>query len=348
MTPRERVYRTLNFDHPDRAPRDLWMLPIARHEQGDAAIDAFCNRWPTDFVQCVAGKPRVLRSRGNPTEIGTCVDEWGCEFENIQAGHMGEVKAPLISDYALMDERLRPPVELLAVDVDAVNAFCRASDRFVFASGWGRLWERTQFLRGTENVMMDLAEDAPELHDLLGRVHTFYRDQLEVWAKTEVDALVLMDDWGSQRSLLISPAQWRRVFKPLYAEYGQIARAHGKKLFMHSDGYISDIYGDLIEIGVHAVNSQLFCMDIEEIGRRWRGKLTFWGEIDRQHILPFGRPEDAAAAVRRVWENLRPAATGGGVIAQFELCARCQMANANAVFEEWERLPAPTRQGGLQ
>ena len=54
----------------------------------------------------------------------------------------------------------------------------------------------------------------------------FYCDLLEKWAKTDVDALSFMDDWGSQRSLLISPAMWERMFLPMYREYIEIAHSH--------------------------------------------------------------------------------------------------------------------------
>ncbi len=100
---------------------------------------------------------------------------------------------------------------------------------------------------------------------------------------------------GAQRGLLISPKLWRGFYKPLYAEYCRIAHAAGKFVFFHSDGHIMEIYPDLIEIGVNAVNSQLFCMDIEEIGRRFKGQITFWGEIDRQNVLPFGTVDDVRA-----------------------------------------------------
>gem|GEM_PF-2457249 len=43
-------------------------------------------------------------------------------------------------------------------------------------------------------------------------------------------------------------------------------------------------------IGVDVLNSQLFCMDIEKLGEQFCGKVTFWGEIDRQRLLPFGTP----------------------------------------------------------
>ena len=155
-----------------------------------------------------------------------------------------------------------------------------------------------------------------------------------------MDALFVGDDWGSQNSLLISPQLWRRLFKPLYADYARIAHDAGKKLFMHSDGFILDIYEDLIEIGVDALNSQLFCMDIEAIGQRFAGRITFWGEMDRQYVLPFGTLDEVRAAVRRIVKNLyRPE---GGVIAQFEMTGGANLENAEAVFQAWDEFPLIT------
>lgn len=334
MTSRERVRRCLEFAKPDRVPRDLWMLPAAAARYGEA-FAAFCRRWPVDVAQCGVGRCRPRRAQGDPYQPGTATDDWGCVFVNLIPGVHGEVKEPILADWADL-ERILPPEELLTVDRDAVNAWCRGTEKFVFGSGWARLFERMQFLRGSENLLMDIAEESAEFFALRDLVHGFYRRQYEVWAQTEVDALVLMDDWGAQRSLLISPAQWRRLFKPCYAEYVRIAHDAGKKFFMHSDGYIFDIYEDLIDIGVDAINSQLFCMDIAEIGRRFGGRITFWGEIDRQHVLPHGTVAETRAAVRRVIDHLyRPE---GGVMAQFSFEGDTQMANAEAVFETWATL----------
>ena len=40
-TPRDLVYRTLNFDHPPPAPRELWTLPIAaeKYPREELTID---------------------------------------------------------------------------------------------------------------------------------------------------------------------------------------------------------------------------------------------------------------------------------------------------------------------
>jgi hypothetical protein len=156
-------------------------------------------------------------------------------------------------------------------------------------------------------------------------------DQLEIFG--------IGDDFAGNQGLLIQPKMWRELFKPLYAEYARIAKAGGKKLLMHSDGFILDIYEDLIEIGVDAINSQLFCMPIEEIGRRFKGRITFWGELDRQHVLPFGTVDEVRAAVRRVVDHLYSPA--GGVMAQFEFVPRSPMANADAAFQAWEEFTRP-------
>lgn len=65
------------------------------------------------------------------------------------------------------------------------------------------------------------------------------------------------DDWGSQRSLLIRPEMWRELFRPMYRDYIDIAKRHGKKIFIHSGGYIPDILPDLVEMGVGVINSRI-------------------------------------------------------------------------------------------
>jgi hypothetical protein len=120
----------------------------------------------------------------------------------------------------------------------------------------------------------------------------------------------------------------------MYREYCGMIHNAGKYVFFHSDGHIEAIYGDLIEVGVDAVNSQLFCMNIEELGHLYKGKVTFWGEIDRQHVLPLGTPEEVKAAVGRVRAALDDGR--GGVIAQCEWGKNNPKENIMAVFEAWE------------
>jgi hypothetical protein len=330
MTSRDIVRRTLEFAHPPRVPRELWALPIAteRYPKEHAEI---LRDFPPDFTAISGHERAVAPTHGNPHEIGEFTDEWGCTFTNIQRGVIGEVKEPLIRDWTTDPAHVHVPREWLTLDHDAINRDCAATEKFTFCGSCPRPFEQLQFLRGSEDTYLDLADPPTEMRAFLAEMHTFYCELFTLWCKTDIDAIRFMDDWGSQRSLLIAPALWREIFKPLYRDYAQIAHSHGKKIFMHSDGYIATVYPDLVEVGIDAVNSQLFCMGVETLAP-YAGKITFWGEIDRQHLLPDGTTTDIDRAVRSVHANLW---RGGGCIAQCEFGPAARPENVRQVFASW-------------
>lgn len=336
MNSKQLVYDTLEFRSPLRAPRHLWTLPWAeqRYPRQLAEIRA---KYPDDITSC----PAFLResspvARGDLNAWGEAVDEWGCLFTNIQQGVIGEVKQPLVAGEEWEDVgSVRFPTEVLTVDIAAANRFCAEhSHMFIMGGCCPRPFERLQFIRGTEALYMDLMDPPEALLAFIRKMHELYCEEMQLWAKTDVDALSFMDDWGGQQSLLINPTLWVKLFKPLYKDYIDIAHSHGKKAFMHSDGYILDIYPHLVELGLDALNSQVFCMGPENLSP-WRGKITFWGEMDRQHLLPNGTPEDITLAVRRIWDTLWQE---GGCIAQCEFGPGARCENVDAMFAAWQAL----------
>ncbi len=333
MNARERVIRALEFDFPDRPPRDLWYLPGVRLFRGQE-LNAILERYPSDFAAPCVKYGVSPRERGAEGRKGTYTDAWGCEWTAAEDGVCGEVKNPPLADWSAL-ENYRAPWEILdRVDFSQTNASCSSSTAFMRAGTGVRPFERMQFLRGSENLYVDLITGPEELFHLRDLIHAFNLRELELWAGTKVDAISFMDDWGAQSSLLIDPVLWRSFFKPLYRDYCDILKSAGKYVFFHSDGYIRPIIEDLIEIGVDALNSQLFCMDMEELGRTFKGRLTFWGEICRQRILPFADPAEVKAAVRRVRRALGD--VRGGVIAQCEWGNHDPSENIAAVFAAWE------------
>ncbi len=331
-TSRTLVYKTLEYDAPSRIPRDLWLLPWSWMHYPQA-VDELTRRFPSDFVGAPA-PGRVFTTSGDAYEVGNFIDEWGCIFTGNQRGVIGEVKEAAIKRWDDL-AGFKPPVGMLTFDHDAVNAFCKSSDKFVMAGCCPRPFERLQFLRTSAQVYLDLGEQTPELFELLKIIHEFYLKEMEAWAETDVDGFTFMDDWGAQQRLLIHPKMWRKIFKPLYKDYIDLAHARGKKIFMHTDGYTADIIPDMVELGLDAINSQLFLMDIEDLGRKFRGKITFWGEIDRQGLLPFGTTEEIDAAVRRVYNAFY---CQGGVIAQCEFSAGSKPENVMQVYQTWADL----------
>ena len=335
MTPRQRVCATLEFGGPDRLPRDLW---------GERCVGKFypdkwkrvLERFPLDFVRC----PAVLglSSRGSNLEYheGVRSDEWGSLWQSLDRGVSGEVIAPVLDGWEELAS-CEPPTEMLErPSIELVNSFCSSTDMFRLGEVGSGPFERLQFLRGVTNLYMDLADQPSELQKLIKLVHEFNLQHIRLWCLTDVDGITMGDDWGSQRSLLVSPQLWRKMFRPLYSEYFDLIHQSGKYVFFHSDGMIRPIFQDLIDIGTDAINAQLFCMDIEELGESFRGKVTFWGEIDRQFILPFGSEQDVRQAVRRAYNAL--AGDEGGQIAQTAWTIDTPTDNIMVAFDEWMRL----------
>lgn len=344
MTRRERVIKAIEFNSPDRVPRDLWWLPAVEMTQKEE-LENLLRRIPMDI-----GTPKFKagvsdRQKGQPTILvpgshppialprkGKYVDEWGSVWYVSEDGVVGEVKEPVLDDLSKID-KFSPPWEYLkSTDLSEVNRSCAENDKFMLSDICARPFERMQFIRGTQNFLMDLAYGSKEVFKLRDMVHEYNLKHIKMWLKTEVDGIFMMDDWGAQSSLLISPSMWRKFLKPLYKEYCSLIHKHGKYVFFHSDGYIEDVLDDVIEIGVDAINSQLFCMDIEKLSEKYKGKITFWGEIDRR-LLSFSKVHEIIKAVYRVRSALDDPT--GGVIAQCEWGKNNPAENIEAVFNAW-------------
>lgn len=345
MTSRDRMIKTLNFEDTDRVPRDLWYLPAVAMFQSEEK-KALVRRYPLDIsrpsyepgisrVQEESSLPRCIGGvPSTPRKGERYIDEWGCVFYIAEDGVMGEVREPRLQSWDKLDS-FKPPWESLdKTNLESVNGTCMRSDKFTLSDLCAHPFERVQYLRGTENLFKDLIKREKKVKKLLEIVHNFNLERIRMWLDTDVDGIMMMDDWGAENGLLISPRIWRKLLKPLYREYCKLIHDHNKYVFFHSDGYIEELFPDIIEIGVDALNSQLFIMDISKIIRKYRGVITFWGEIDRR-LLAFGSPKEVAEAVYKVRSLLD--AGQGGVIAQCEWGKNSPYENIEAVFDAWAK-----------
>ena len=330
-TSRELVYQTVNFENPKRVPLELWYLPLAEIKYPGAIQKLYEEFDNFDTVTVPGFHTELSIAKGDPCKKGEFRDPWGCIFENIHDGVIGEVKNPTVKDWDEDINKIHIPYDCLSIDPEKINKFCGETDKFVKAGFCPRPFEQLQFIRGTVELYMDLIDPSPKMLEFIKTMSELYYKEAELWAKTDVDCLTFMDDWGSQLNLLISPTLWREYFKPIYKNLVQIAHSHNKKIFMHSDGNILEVYPDLIEIGVDLLNSQVFCMGIDNL-EKYSGKITFNGEIDRQHLLPNGTLEEIDSAVKEVFTKLWK---NGGVIGQCEF-GDSKLENVIQVYKSWQ------------
>jgi uroporphyrinogen decarboxylase len=175
------------------------------------------------------------------------------------------------------------------------------------------------WLRQNENFYVDIAADEDMCGHLLDRILEFYRgfvDFIMAEVGDLVDIVKFADDLGSQQSLLLSPDSYRRIVKPRQAAlYAYVKEKYHKKILLHSCGSIRPVIGDLIEIGVDALNPvQLSAKDMEpeKLKAEFGKNITFWGGgIDTQSVLNRAGPEEVK---RQVKKNLGIFKPGGGYV----------------------------------
>jgi uroporphyrinogen-III decarboxylase len=204
-------------------------------------------------------------------------------------------------------------------------------DDWYARGAWITYFEQLQQLRGMENFLMDLATEPPGFYRLLDDMLNFNLRWIDKWAQMPYDGLHFADDWGGQKRMLISPETWRRIFKPRYAEMFQRVHAAGMDVWFHSDGYINDIFGDLIEIGVDVINCQARVVGLDWIAQNVRGRVSIRTDIDRQYVLPFGSPSEIKEEVQRTFQAC--GTPDGGIVACGEVSPDVPLENIRAMYE---------------
>jgi uroporphyrinogen decarboxylase len=193
------------------------------------------------------------------------------------------------------------------------------SDSCVVANLCVHILAAGQILRGFQDFMIDLVTDEKAARAVMERLMEAYIPRVDTFAEKMadcVDVVLVNDDLGTQGGPMLSPALYRKMIKPYHARlFAHIKKRFGKPLLMHSCGSIYALLGDLIEIGVDAINPVQVSaadMDSAKLKKEFGKDLTFWGGgCDTQSVLGAGTPEDVRAEVQRRIEDLAP---GGGFV----------------------------------
>ena len=306
--------KAMRFQRPEYIPVGVSLLP-ATWAQYREALDDLVARHPIVFGDWQRGS-RDYDLVGGTYVAGEHVDIWGCTWRNIRHGMEAMVKEhPVPTREAV--RALEPPQTLLR------------------HLPHGFMYLRLADLRGFDALMLDFAEEPPELQMLIDVVLAHNLRELEaVLEDNPASPLYFGDDLGMQASLPISPNKWRKYLKPCYAAIYGRCHAAGRDVYMHSDGHIVEIIPDLVECGVNVINPQVRANGLERLAETCRGRVCVDLDLDRQ-MFPFATPAEIDAHVREAVEAL--GAPEGGLWLKAECAPDVPLENIEAICTALER-----------
>jgi uroporphyrinogen decarboxylase len=310
MNPREIVLEQIQHRETAAVPYTLAFEPevAARLDEHYGGED-----WRARIVRYMAHCGGVVRPVSEPIDDTHYRDAFGTVWRTdklppvvVEPG----LKAPSFEgyDFPSIETFLDPERK-----ADAIKRVAESPDAFTIVSAALCLWE-SWYVRGFEDTLMDCAIEQDFYAELLDRMTALCLGWIKACADIPADGIMMGDDWGDQRGVLIGPERWRRFFKPRYARIFEAIHAQGKVAIVHCCGSVRDIMDDIVEIGLDVIESvqpEAAGMSPYELKRGWGDRITFWGGLGSQSTIPFGTPAGLREEIRRLRSEM---STGGGYI----------------------------------
>lgn len=317
MTPRERWLAVLSGEKPDRTPCDYWgTAEITQRLMRDLGCGAERALWQRLGVdKCIYLGPVHRQAREQGWHLQSLFSIWHVETQAMPYGdgigdYQEDAFHPLADAESVSDIEAFDWPRVDDFDFDALRRACEEWEGYPILGATSEPFYLYCRLRGMETALEDLIARPGIAEAMLTRIFEFDAALIEralVEAGKSIDLIYLAEDLGTQDSLLMSPALFRRFLKPRMAALARLVHAHGKRVFHHDDGAIRALIPDLLEVGIDILNPvQWRCrgMDRAGLAADFGDRVVFHGGIDNQQTLPFGSPQDVRDEVQESIELL--------------------------------------------
>lgn len=333
LTHKERLRRALRYETIDRIPTQVnytasMGMKMAAHY--GIAVGDLPHFLDNHLVRV------DLSHTGRLSEDGKAsFDWWGAGHDTAEEGYYIRVN-PLGGSKDLDAFPWPNPYSPGLLDDAKQIIATQGKEYFIVPNIGFALFERAWALRGFEQLFIDIGDDPVFVEDLLDRITTIQLALIHQFIALGVDGGYFGDDYGAQKSLLFSPASWRRLIKPRLERLFAPFLDNGLPVIMHSDGQIQKILPDLVEIGLTALNPvQPEVLDHGWLRDNYGGKLSFYGGISTQTVLPNGTPGQVKEAIRAAVDTLATGKTGLLIAPSHRMMTDIPLANIDQMLRSF-------------
>jgi len=320
MSKRERVRRAIQHKKSDKVPWNIEVtqpvLSALAKYYGDTRLTdhSFFSQWVGNHIKMVMPQSGH-QFHGLETEIqpGLWRNGWGIIWDCRGLYGEGEWGSPmniLLPKPNIKNYVFPPPPN--PEDFAHFPHFIIKNREYFLVGEEGHLFEVAWALRGMENLLQDMLLHPRFVDKLMRTITEHYLTFIKQAVRYDVNAFIFGDDWGAEQGLIMGPKLWRRFIKPYMKLMFDEVHAANKFVVLHSDGDITEIMPDLIEIGLDVYNPfQPDVMNVYEIKKRYGDQFCFYGGISIQNLLPFGTPQQIKSEVQHMIHKI---GKGGGYI----------------------------------
>lgn len=349
MTHRQRLRAALAHEEPDYIPLDFGTggntspapevyakllqhfelqkeINFVPHMMRLAKVDEYILQKLDIDTRPVYMKPGVKKPRP-ADEPGHFYDEWGVKWKEFQVNDIiyREVAEYPLENASIDDLKNYPwwpdpedPARYSGLKQKAENLYLQSDYALIGCPAFNSVWERAYLLCGYQRMLEGLILEVSFIQAVFRKITDIITKQLVHFLEQVgqyIEVIKMADDLGGQDNALMSPHTYRTKLKPYHKEiYTLIKKYTGAKIFHHSCGSVSILLPDLIDAGVEVLNPVQVSaknMDTLKLKSEFGDRLSFWGAIDTQYILPSGTTEEVRGEVVKRIQDL---GAGGGYV----------------------------------
>lgn len=339
----QNTLRAIRFERPSHIPMVFWINPACWHRYRPEVLFELMADHPLLFPDFSRAGAAITEPAPWERADRPYTDAWGCVWQTTDDGITGTVTSHPLADWDDLAHLVPPDsahtngmTEIdwsaerrRALEASKAGKHCRASLEH------GHTFQRLSYLRGYENLLLDMVDSEVRLQRLIDIVEAFSLGLITRYLDAGVAMLCYPEDLGMQRGPMLSPLLFRKYIRPVYEHLTAPAREVDCLVHMHSDGDIRDLIDDILAAGIDAINLQDLVNGVDWIAAHLKGRVCIDLDIDRQQITPFAAPNQIDALIRDEIQML--GSPEGGLMMIYGLYPGVPLENIKAVMDAMER-----------
>lgn len=313
----ERVYEAINHKEPDKVPKGelgihekLIKFLLGRDYRENSFLSnlvKIANLLRMDLVTIWVDPYWYVGDNEKGEKVFE--DGWGRVW--IDNGFTTRVVKRPLENIRELSKLPSPSVE--DCNFELLQRLRKETDLFVVALIGGPYSYGVELL-GFENFLLATLTHKKEVKNLMEIITEFYAEVGKRCVEKGAHMVIIGDDLAYNQGTFLSPESLRElVFPYLSQEVEEIKKSKKIPVFLHSDGNLNKVMGDIVSCGFDGLHSlqPSSRMEIGRIKREYGERICLWGNIDLDWLLPFGSQEEVKKVVE---ETIKVASPGGGYI----------------------------------